>query len=63
MIWPCANLDLMIRGGKINQPKKKGKREGFGFLGPVLDSVSQEAWNRQQLAKMVKLGGAFVSEN
>jgi hypothetical protein len=34
---------------------------GFSSL-KRLNSVSRAAWNRRQLAKMVKLGGMFVSQ-
>jgi len=52
----------MAKKGQLGQSQEKGKGERFGFLRPVLGSASRAAWNRQQLAKMVKLGGAFVSE-
>jgi hypothetical protein len=28
----------------------------------ILDSIRSSGWNRRQLAKMVKLGGVFVSQ-
>ena len=30
--------------------------------GSILDSIRSSGWNRRQLAKMVKLGGVFVSQ-